>query len=102
MRRDLRPGRSGIILLLAAIGIYMPAALHADQTIELETTRIKANEELPQILYIVPWKDLEAAPARRFKLQLHDLFSDLYEPQLPAQAPGTNASSENADDHGAS
>lgn len=86
MRRLLK-----LVFLLLCV-LPPPALVHAEQTIELETTRIKTNEELPQVLYIVPWKELESRPARPFKLQLHDLFGDLYQPQLPTTAPGVGAS----------
>lgn len=50
--------------------------------IKLETTRIKANKELPQILYIVPWKDFDVSGSEDYKIKLHDLFGDLYDPLL--------------------
>jgi hypothetical protein len=55
----------------------------ADDTPDVDTTRIKASKELPKVLYVVPWKDLEARKDTDEKLVLHDFFGDLYEPVLP-------------------
>jgi 2'-5' RNA ligase len=35
------------------------ATAHAEDRIELEGTSIFGNQELPKVLYIVPWKDSE-------------------------------------------
>lgn len=77
-------------LPLLVLALQLSSQLHAETAVELETTRITTNEELPQVLFIVPWKDLATGPARRYKLQLHNLFGDLYQPQLPANPPGVN------------
>jgi hypothetical protein len=42
------------LLLIAAL-----CTAHAEDRIELEGTSIFGNQELPKILYIVPWKDSE-------------------------------------------
>ncbi|RYY77085.1 MAG: hypothetical protein EOO52_06250 [Gammaproteobacteria bacterium] len=63
----------------------------ADETREVDTTRIKASRELPKVLYVVPWKDLEARKDTEEKLVLHDFFGDLYEPVLPAEFAGMDA-----------
>lgn len=89
--RPQRLGRLSLLLLIVS-------AAHAETALELETTRIKVNEELPQILYIVPWKEFEPGSGKRFKLQLHDFFSDLYEPQLPANHPSTEMRAQQAED----
>lgn len=57
----------------------------AEDRIELETTRIKGNQELPQILYVVPWKDMESTRDAEQKLVLHDFFGELYSPVLPSE-----------------
>ena len=57
----------------------------AQEGIEVDTTRIKANKELPKVLYVVPWKDVKGRKDTEEKLVLHDLFGDLYEPVLPDQ-----------------
>ena len=59
----------------------------AQDTIELETTIIKGNTELPKILYVVPWQDISEDKQGEQKLVLHSLFGDFFEPQMP-EAPG--------------
>ena len=62
--------------------IYQPLCL-AEDRIELEVTTIKGNKELPRILYIVPWKDIEESKNEEQKLVLHSLFGDLFDPVYP-------------------
>lgn len=70
---------------LVALMLFLPAFVHADEDeIRMETTRIKANRELPQILYMVPWKDFEAPEGKTQTLKLHDFFGELYDPILPS------------------
>ncbi len=53
---------------------------------EVETTTIKSNQELPKILYVVPWKDVSGTTHQtQQKLSLHDFFGDLYEPLIPSK-----------------
>jgi len=68
----------GLLLLVAP-------ALMAQDTIELETTTIKGNKELPKILYIVPWKDVKSGKQSQQELVLHSLSDDLFDPMLPLQ-----------------
>ena len=63
--RGLRPA----LLLLACLA---PPLAGAQDTIELETTTIKGNKELPKILYIVPWKDPSGMP----KIDLDPEFTE--------------------------
>ncbi len=58
----------------------------AEDKIELETTIIKGNTELPKILYVVPWQDVTEDVKSQQKLQLHSLFGDIFQPVTP-QAP---------------
>ena len=57
----------------------------ANDRIVLEVTTIKGNEELPKILYIVPWKEIEQSKNDEQKLVLHSLFGDLFNPAYPAK-----------------
>jgi len=57
----------------------------AEDKIELRTTTIKGNKELPKILYVVPWKDIKRTKKAERKLVLHSLFGDLFDPVLPHQ-----------------
>ncbi len=74
--------RERITLLLI---LLLPVAVLADDEIELQTTIIKGNKELPKILYIVPWKDITKSKKAERKLVLHSLFGDLFDPVLPKQ-----------------
>ena len=65
--------------------LLLPVAALADDEIELQTTIIKGNKELPKILYIVPWKDITKSKKTERKLVLHSLFGNLFDPVLPKQ-----------------
>lgn len=65
--------------------LLLPAATFAKDEIELQTTIIKGNKELPKILYVVPWKDITKSKKSERKLVLHSLFGDLFDPVLPKQ-----------------
>ena len=66
--------------------LILPFAALAEDEIELQTTIIKGNKELPKILYIVPWKDITKSKKTERKLVLHSLFGDLFDPVLPKQS----------------
>ena len=55
----------------------------AEDRLELETTFIKGNKELPQILYVVPWKDTKTVKRKEQQIVLHSLFGDLFDPIKP-------------------
>lgn len=86
--------RALTIRMFAATLVFSTPALAEEDKIELETTRIKANKELPQILYIVPWKDFEAPTGQDRKLTLHDFFGDLYQPILATRSSEVEEASE--------
>ncbi len=72
-------------LLLMAAMILNPA--QAEDRIELEITTIKGNKELPQILYLVPWKeDKGRKQTIQHNLVLHSLFGDLFDPVTPEES----------------
>ncbi len=72
--------RTTLLLIL-----LLPVAVLAEDEIELQTTIIKGNRELPKILYVVPWKDISKNKTAERKLVLHSLFGDLFDPVLPKQ-----------------
>ncbi|VAW59608.1 hypothetical protein MNBD_GAMMA08-2630 [hydrothermal vent metagenome] len=72
-----------IIFLL--VTLLLSFTLCAEDKIELRTTTIKGNKELPKILYVVPWKDIKRSRKAERKLVLHSLFGDLFDPVLPSQ-----------------
>ncbi|HWV16197.1 MAG TPA: hypothetical protein VN030_12270 [Cellvibrio sp.] len=72
------------IFAIAALGFALSAGAAEDNNIEVDTTRIKANKELPKVLYVVPWKEMENSKNNDQKLVLNDFFGDLYDPVLPS------------------
>lgn len=65
-------------LLILGLGISLSVSANdAD-----DSSAQGANQELPKILYVVPWKDSKNKKASNPKLVLHNLMGDLYEPQL--------------------
>lgn len=73
------------ILFVSLFGIYCLNTVnaYAEDTLELETTFIKGNKELPQILYVVPWKDIKRSRRNEQQIVLFSLFGDLFEPVNP-------------------
>lgn len=69
------------LLLFTSATAAMP--LLAEDRIELDTTTIKGNVELPKYLYVVPWQDKKANAGEEQKLVLHNLYSDLFDPVMP-------------------
>lgn len=72
-------------ITLFLLVLLTPLASLAEDEIQLETTVIRGNKELPKILYIVPWKDMKKSRKADQKLVLHSLFGDLFDPVLPKQ-----------------
>ena len=72
-------------ITLAILILNNPFLVLAQDTIELETTTIKGNKELPKILYIVPWKEVMPLKKNQQKLVLHSLYGDLFDPVLPVE-----------------
>ena len=70
-------------ILLLGLSILPTLSLHAEDQLELETTFIKGNKELPQILYLVPWKDVKRSKKKEQQIVLYSLFGDLFEPVNP-------------------
>lgn len=68
-------------------GLLLSALAAAEDKIELETTVIKGNTELPKILYVVPWQEATEGKLGQQKLTLHSLFGDLFEPVTPEKPP---------------
>lgn len=76
-----------IIILLLTMGLVINSgSVVAEDKIELRTTTIKGNKELPKILYVVPWKDIKQSKKAERKLVLHSLFGDLFDPIVPHQS----------------
>ncbi|MBL1276966.1 MAG: hypothetical protein COB30_012850 [Ectothiorhodospiraceae bacterium] len=65
------------------IPLALPAYCLAEDEVKLETTFIKGNKELPQVLYIVPWKELKNEKRKQETLVLHSLFGQIFSPVTP-------------------
>lgn len=79
----MNPLRTPIIMIFL---FFIMSSSHADNKIELETTIIKGNRELPQILYVVPWKELKQDTQKEQTLVLYSLFGDLFDPVYPDES----------------
>lgn len=73
---------TALVFLLSTV-----IAIAQDDYVEMETTIIKSNTELPRILYLVPWKDIDTQSKSGQQLTLHNLYNDIFSPQAPS-APG--------------
>lgn len=67
------------IALIVSAGFFCQP-VYADEKIRLDTTIIKNNTELPQVIYIVPWRDIKAEKRKEQTLTLHSLYGDLFDP----------------------
>lgn len=77
-----------ILTFVAILFINISSFVNAqtEDTLELDTTIIKGNTELPKILYVVPWQDDLETEIGEQRLVLHSLFGDVFEPTAPKEA----------------
>lgn len=78
-----------IIVTLLMLCTSANTALAQDRA-ELESIFIKGNKEFPQILYIVPWKDMKTKDHQEQTLVLHSLFGDLFNPVEEVAGSGSH------------
>lgn len=73
--------------MFGLIAILICSTATADDELELDTTFIKGNKELPQMMYIVPWQDMKTKQGQKAaqNLTLHSLFGDIFDPALPSE-----------------
>lgn len=69
--------------IISSVLIVNIISAQAQDQLELETTFIKGNKELPQILYVVPWQDIKRSQKKEQQIILYSLFGDLFEPIDP-------------------
>lgn len=69
--------------LLILCVVFVSSYALSDDVQSVDTTHIRASKELPKVLYVVPWKDVNSRDDTEQKLVLHNFFGDLYEPILP-------------------
>lgn len=72
------------LITLIGFGLLTAFNLKAEDRLELETTFIKGNKELPQILYVVPWQDVKSKKKKEQQIVLFSLFGDLFDPVTPS------------------
>ncbi len=80
---NIRASKCIAISSLVFFALCATAIAYAEDRVELDTTLIKGNKELPKILYVVPWKEIDGKAHEQQKLHLHSLFGDLFDPRLP-------------------
>lgn len=51
-----------------------------EDRVELTTSFIKGNKELPQTLYIVPWQEVKKVTKKQENMVLHSLYGDVFQP----------------------
>lgn len=83
---DLNWARSGLIRLV----VFLVAAsfAHAEEprmpagVIQLDETVISGNQELPKVLYILPWREPDGLPDIELEMEFieTDVFRRLYPP----------------------
>ena len=71
------------LLFFISFSMLSILSVQAEDRLELETTFIKGNKEMPQILYVVPWKDIKKSKKKEQQIVLYSLFGDLFEPVNP-------------------
>lgn len=86
---SMKNHRYSAVALLTLVAASLSPAVMGQEIIELETTTIQGNTELPKYMYVVPWRDTKSTKAQDRKLKLHNLYGDLFDPLLPAQLPST-------------
>ncbi len=66
------------LLVLLVLGCRIASA--AEDTIYLEETVITGNQELPKVLYILPWQEMEstALPQREFEFAHQSVLAPIY------------------------
>ena len=52
----------------------------AEDRVELKTSFIKGNKELPQVLYIVPWQEIKKTTQKPENMVLHSLYGNVFQP----------------------
>jgi len=63
----------------------MPAPI---DRVELTTSFIKGNKELPQVLYIVPWQEVKKITQKPENMVLHSLYGDIFQPITVTELTG--------------
>jgi len=87
--------KSGFIYLTIAVLFFVQLNVKAEESesspsepadrVELTTSFIKGNKELPQVLYIVPWQEVKKITKKPENMVLHSLYGDIFQPVTSEQ-----------------
>ncbi len=72
---------------IALAALIAPLSATSQEVIELDTTRIRGNTELPKAMFVVPWQDKVQRNDTQQQLVIHNLYSDLFDPVMPGYIP---------------
>jgi hypothetical protein len=69
-----------ILMFIGFMFLVAANTFAADDKIYLEETVITGNQELPKVLYILPWQDMETAllPQRAFEYEASSVLVQIY------------------------
>jgi hypothetical protein len=59
----------------------LPVATTPATQMQVETTVIQGNTELPKYLYVVPWQEKRKKNQAAQKVTLHNIYGDILEPK---------------------
>ncbi len=67
-------------LIVLSLSIVILPAMAAEDTIYMEETVISGNQELPKVLYILPWREMtaEGLPIRTLQYETSDVMSPVF------------------------
>ena len=85
VKSNMKPNIKILAIIIFLLSSTKSIAQVEDK-IELETTIIKGNTELPKILYVVPWQDEISNNIGEQRLVLHSLFGDILKPTASKEA----------------
>ncbi|KGJ94826.1 hypothetical protein [Colwellia psychrerythraea] len=88
MKKIINLSLSALLLLffsLTAMAYEESSQNNVESTdrLELKTSFIKGNKELPQVLYIVPWQEIQKTTLKPENMVLHSLYGDIFQPVTP-------------------
>lgn len=71
-----------IIFIISNLFVNALANEEVEDRVELQTSFIKGNKELPQVLYIVPWQTIKKKKVKAENMVLHSLYGDIFDPVI--------------------
>lgn len=74
-----------LLISSIAVAVIFQNTVYAEIEIQMDTTTIKGNTELPKIIYIVPWREIKHSKQNEQQFVIHSLYGDLFDPALPVK-----------------